>query len=58
MILVGFDHSNIFIAISGQGLSIYFLKRSQHGLGADNSFFTVRNHLDFTERFRHAAMSL
>jgi hypothetical protein len=50
MILVEFDHSNIFIAISEQDISIYFLRHSEDGLGARNSFSTVRNHLDFTER--------
>jgi hypothetical protein len=58
MILLRFDHSNIFRAISEQGRSIYFLKRSEDGLDAGNSFSTGRNHLDFTERFRHAAISL
>jgi hypothetical protein len=48
MIVVGFDHSNIFIAISERWLSIYFLRGSENGLGAGNSFSTVRN-LDFTE---------
>jgi hypothetical protein len=58
MILVGYDHSNIFVPISEQDISIYFLRRSEDGLGARNSFSTVRNHLDFTERFRHAVISL
>jgi hypothetical protein len=58
MILVGFDHSNIFIAVSEQDLSIYFLRGSEDGLGAGNSFSIVTNYLGFTERFRHAAISL